>query len=54
MGLSGLARSEGVSEKRERLKSERHKEGNKREREKRETEIVFAFLFPLWAMGRAI
>lgn len=44
VGFSGLARSEG-SERRERLESGRHKEGNKRE-----GEIGFPFLFPLWAV----
>ena len=49
MGLSGLARSEGArSEKDSRVKD------IKREVREREREIGSPFLFPLWAMGRAV
>lgn len=47
MGFSGLARSEGVRrEKDSRVKDIK--------REIKEREIGFPFLFPLWAVGRAV
>lgn len=51
MGFSGLAGSEGA--RRERETDSRVKDV-KSEIKEREREIGFPFLFPLWAVGRAV